>query len=364
CLQLSVFLGSVQKISADCETASLTTASGTHAPQGKICSGDLIFEDTFDKLNLKKNWEFEWYLNNRTNSFTDNGVLHIKPTLLAEETGNDFLYSGTLEIYGGSPADACTNAAQYGCSRTGSAENILNPIKSARIRTVNSFSFMYGKVEVRAKVPAGDWLWPAIWLLPRWNQYSGWPVSGEIDMMESRGNRDLTNSAGVNIGIQQVSSSLIFGPNLHYTRYKYTHFEHNNVTGFNADFHNYQMEWTPDLIKFSIDDDIMGTVTPPEGGFWELGELASTGLESPWKSGAKMAPFDEEFYIILNLAVGSTMGYFPDDATNGNGAKPWLNTSPKAMTDFWEGREQWLPTWNVDTDDSHLQVEYVRVWAL
>ncbi|KAJ8935957.1 hypothetical protein NQ318_015792 [Aromia moschata] len=368
------FLGSVQNISADCETASLTTASGTHAPQGKICSGDLIFEDTFDKFDLKKwaheltltgggNWEFEWYLNNRTNSYTDNGVLHINPTLLADETGNDYLYSGTLEIYGGSPADSCTNAAQYGCSRTGTAENILNPIKSARLRTVDSFSFMYGKVEVRAKVPAGDWLWPAIWLLPRWNQYSGWPVSGEIDMMESRGNRDLTNSAGLNIGSQQVGSTLHFGPNYNYNRYMYTHYEQNNAAGYNADFHNYQLEWTPDLIKFSIDDVVIGTVTPPEGGFWELGELDPTGLENPWKSGSKMAPFDEEFYIILNLAVGG-VNYFPDDAINGNGAKPWINSSPKAATDFWEGREQWLPTWNVGTDDSHLQVDYVRVWAL
>lgn len=54
----------------------------------------------------------------------------------------------------------CTNAQFYGCERTGTAYNILNPIKSARIRTVHSFSFQYGKVEVRAKMPSGDWLWP------------------------------------------------------------------------------------------------------------------------------------------------------------------------------------------------------------
>ena len=54
----------------------------------------------------------------------------------------------------------CTNPQWWGCERTGSPTNILNPIKSARIRTVNSFSFRYGRVEVRAKMPAGDWLWP------------------------------------------------------------------------------------------------------------------------------------------------------------------------------------------------------------
>lgn len=54
----------------------------------------------------------------------------------------------------------CTNNANYGCERTGNAQNILNPIKSARLRTVHSFSFTYGRVETRAKMPKGDWLWP------------------------------------------------------------------------------------------------------------------------------------------------------------------------------------------------------------
>lgn len=55
---------------------------------------------------------------------------------------------------------SCTNAKDWGCSRTGNAKNILNPIKSARIRTVYSFAYKYGKMEVRAKLPTGDWLWP------------------------------------------------------------------------------------------------------------------------------------------------------------------------------------------------------------
>lgn len=56
----------------------------------------------------------------------------------------------------------CTNSQWYGCSRTGTPQNLLNPIKSARIRSLYSFSFKYGKVEVRAKLPSGDWLWPGI----------------------------------------------------------------------------------------------------------------------------------------------------------------------------------------------------------
>ncbi len=65
-------------------------------------------------------------------------------------------------------------------------------MQSAAVRTVESFAFTYGRVEVRAKLPRGDWLWPAIWLLPKWHQYGDWPTSGEIDIMESRGNAPST----------------------------------------------------------------------------------------------------------------------------------------------------------------------------
>jgi hypothetical protein len=54
----------------------------------------------------------------------------------------------------------CTNLQYWGCERAGNPVNILSPVKSARLRTVNSFAFKYGKVEISAKMPTGDWLWP------------------------------------------------------------------------------------------------------------------------------------------------------------------------------------------------------------
>lgn len=59
---------------------------------------------------------------------------------------------------------------------------------SARLSTINSHSIKYGRVEVVAKLPRGDWLWPAIWMLPVNDVYGAWPASGEIDIMEARGN--------------------------------------------------------------------------------------------------------------------------------------------------------------------------------
>lgn len=165
----------------------------------------------------------------------------------------------------------------------------------------------------------------AIWLMPRDNVYGGWPTSGEIDLLESRGNENLVQN-GVNIGTRMIGSTLHWGPDYYNNRYEYTHFEKVDSEAFSERFHVYALDWTPDYIKFFIDGNEIGTVAPPAGGFWELGNLASTGYSNPWEGDSKMAPFDQEFYIIINLAVGGT-AYFPDDATN-PGGKPWNNNSP------------------------------------
>lgn len=198
--------------------------------------------------------------------------------------------------------------------------------------------------------------------MPRYNQYSSWPTSGEIDLIESRGNKNLVNSSGINIGTQLVGSTLHWGPAWNLDKYLLTHLEKQNPNGFDTDWHKYQMEWTPNGINISIDNELLGTFSPPQGGFWELGNLTSSNLENPWKRNSKMAPFDQEFYIIINVACGG-VGYFPDSIQN-PGGKPWKNDSPTASTDFWNGKNQWLPTWDLQTDNAALKVDYVKVWAL
>ncbi|XP_055608297.1 beta-1,3-glucan-binding protein-like [Uranotaenia lowii] len=368
-----------------CKEPSVTTASGSSVKKSSFCPGELIFEDNFDRLNLE-NWqhehtlhsrlkvpsahgEFQYYLNSRRNSYVEDGILYLRPTLIADEFGEEFLKSGTISAHGGTPYDFCTNPSWNGCERTGTAEHYLNPIKSARLRTVNSFNFKYGKLEIRAKLPAGDWLWPALWLLPKLNQYGTWPISGEIDVMESRGNLNYSTPSGVQVGVEQIESTLHFGPTAQSNAWKTStaakHTERYN--GFNKDFHLYQLEWTPEYMSFSIDGEQHLFV---DGNFWERGNFEETapGEDNPWKSGGKMAPFDEEFYITMNLAIGGTNGFFPDPPVLNNGKpKPWLNSSPTPVKDFWEAKDEWLPTWKLDENNSKeasLQVDYVRVWAL
>lgn len=139
---------------------------------------NLIFEDNFDSFDFKTwkheitmggggNWEFELYHNNRTNSYVEDGALYLQPSLTEDYIGLNTMKYGSLSIWGGSPADICTSNAFYGCERSaGGSGNYLNPICSARLRTAESFSFHYGRVEVTAKLPKGDMIWPAIWMLP------------------------------------------------------------------------------------------------------------------------------------------------------------------------------------------------------
>lgn len=181
------------------------------------------------------------------------------------------------------------------------------------------------------------------------------------------GNRHLVQN-GVNIGVEQVGSTLHFGPYPGLNGYPTAHFTRNSITGngFNREFHRYSLEWTPQGITFYVDNMLIGSVNVGSG-FWDRGGFAqhAPGTENPWRHGSVMAPFDQEFYIIMNLAVGGT-NFFPDGATN-PGGKPWHNESPQAATDFWNGRNQWLPSWNLNEDfsrEASLQVDYVRVWAL
>lgn len=169
--------------------------------------------------------------------------------------------------------------------------------------------------------------------MPRDNTYGiGWPVSGEIDIIESRGNKNFTLS-NFEIGSQQVASTLHWGPMSSHNRYLNTTWNKSSEQGFDEDFHIYELLWTPDNITFSVDGEVLGAVAPTEGGFWEMGGFANSTYDNPWIGGTKMAPFDQEFYLIINLAVGG-LGYFPDDAVNGNGKKPWSNKSKKVDFKF------------------------------
>ena len=321
-----------------------------------IARAELILNEEFDTLNLSLwrheitlsgggNWEFQYYSNDSDNSYVKDGVLFIKPTFLIDDIGEANLKSGyTIDL-----GDDCTDARFYGCSRTsGGGGNYLNPIKSASIRTIKGFSFRYGRVEIRAKLPRGDWLWPAFWLLPRESKYGEWPASGEIDIMESRGNPP-SYAPG---GYYTFGSTLHWGPSWDQNMWMKTHATKNG-TDLTADFHTYGFVWNETYMGTYFDSpDNKVLDFPITESFWELGGWSSPPLTNPWEGGEDNAPFDTEFFLILQIAVGGTTGYFPD----GHG-KPWSNTSPHSVNEFWDANAQWRPTWT-----QPMEVDWVKVW--
>ena len=298
----------------------------------------LVWEDNFDTLDFTKwqheitmggggNWEFEMYWNNRTNSFVEDGVLHLQPTLTSEAIGLDTMQHGSYNVWGGSPADLCTSNAFYGCERNAAASgNYINPITSARLRSVHSMNMKYGRVEVTAQLPKGDWIWPAIWMLPVHNEFGNWPASGEIDIVESRGN-DPSCAVG---GNDSFGSTLHWGPSWDQDPYEKTHAEYKHTESLGNAMHKYGMVWTEDRIQtyFDTPDNVILDVDTSTQSFWEKGGFEGS---NPWKNEPNNAPFNRDFYLIFNVAVGGTNAYFPD----GQCGKTWTNDSPTAVNDFW-----------------------------
>ncbi|EXJ53793.1 hypothetical protein A1O7_09129 [Cladophialophora yegresii CBS 114405] len=326
-----------------------------------------VYEDDFtngfdDRIWTKEvevggygNGQFEETTSTDENVFIKDGVLTIKPTL------QDARLIETNNIINLTASGLCTTDSWSSCVTSTNTTNgtIVNPVKSARINTKKGASIQFGRIEVVAKLPAGDWLWPAIWMLPVNDTYGPWPSSGEIDLAESRGNNWTYGMGGNNI----VSSTLHWGPDgANDAWWRTNNKQHASHTTYAAGFHTYGLEWTPTHIYTYIDTRLMQVLyTNFKTPFWRRGKFPvsdtnGTAFVDPWsQTGNPATPFDKPFYLILNVAVGGKNGWFED----GKAGKPWVDASPTARKDFWDAKEQWYPTW---LENSEMQVKSVRMW--
>ena len=141
---------------------------------------------------------------------------------------------------------------------------------SARMLTNNLYSFQYGKIEVRAKLPASTGTWPAIWMLGNNIATAGWPACGEIDIMEQSG----------------TSKTLIYGT-MHYPTEvgQYGDGSTTTIPDASTAFHIYSALWTPLYIKLAVD-----------------------GVDYYSLSNYGGLPFNQKFFVILNVAMGGNFG--------------------------------------------------------
>lgn len=227
---------------------------------------NLLWHDEFNGTELdENNWtkelrnpgwtnnELQEYTGSNDNIFVKDGCLILKAIKTVDENGKDYYTSG-------------------------------------KVNSQNKRDFLYGKVVTRAKVPEGKGLWPAIWMMPQEEMYYGqWPKCGEIDIMEVLG--DQTNIAYSTIhygephGEQQGMLRLDSG-------------------SFADDFHDYSVEWEPGEMRFYIDEELVLTCND-----WYSRE-DGTG-EKPYP-----APFDQPFFVQMNLAVGGNWPGNPDESTD------------------------------------------------
>ncbi|MDB5274426.1 MAG: Glucan endo,3-beta-D-glucosidase [Chitinophagaceae bacterium] len=155
---------------------------------------------------------------------------------------------------------------------------------SAKINTYGKQHFTYGRMEARIKLPSTQGLWPAFWMMPEDSYYGSWPQSGEIDIMEEKGSDPTTDYGTIHYGTDAGAG------------HKYKGGTYSGSVDLSLDFHIYAVEWKPDTISWYIDDVNYYTVTKTDLG------------TSNW-------PFDKDFFIILNLAVGGNFGGDPNAST-------------------------------------------------
>lgn len=152
---------------------------------------------------------------------------------------------------------------------------------SSRLFTKDTFAKKYGKIEARIKLPAGAGFWPAFWMMPKDDVYGGWAASGEIDIMEANGKFPT-----------RIEGTIHYGGSwpLHTHSGATYHFPPGQDI---TDFHVYSIEWEPGEIRWYVD----GILYSVKNEWYTIGQ----GREEPYPF---PAPFDQEFYLLLNLAIG------------------------------------------------------------
>lgn len=167
---------------------------------------------------------------------------------------------------------------------------------SGKVRTIGLHAWRYGRIEARAKVPAGQGTWPAIWMMPDNPAYGPWPRSGEIDILEAVNIGAKCKECAGGVGENRTISALHFGDFAPQNRYV----DHRNALPDLAlpsdGFHVFAVEWGEGVIRFLVDDRVHLTVTADQ---WSTA--------APSARGNPAAPFDQPFYIMANLAVGGRL---------------------------------------------------------
>ena len=203
------------------------------------------------------------------------------------ETGGKGWGNNELEFYTARPENANQqdgNLVIKVLKEKYTGDGVTRDYTSARLKTQGKFSQAYGRFEARIKIPRGQGIWPAFWMLGDDIDKVGWPACGEIDIMENIGKQpDIVHGSIHGLGFDDGDLEAPF------------RLPADKV--FADDFHIYAVEWEPDAIRFYVDDHLYVTRTRAD-------------MRPGWKWS-----FDHPFFLLLNVAVGGNWPGSPDAST-------------------------------------------------
>ncbi len=254
----------------------------TEAPVPAAPGWQLVFSDEFDGAALDTN---KW------NIQTGDGCPDLcgwgNNELQTYTAGNIEVSGGVLNLVGRRESDGS--------------------FSSARINTRGKFDFRYGRVEVSARIPSGQGIWPAIWMLASEPEiYGPWPYSGELDIMEA-----FNYGVGDN---RSVFSTTHYG--LPTPPFNGTSSRTELAVAADVNFHTYALEWEQDRLRFFIDGQHFQSQN--SDNWFAFYPADENGVWNPWgayRPGPDSAPFDREFHLLLNFAIGGNPVGYPAEST-------------------------------------------------
>ena len=306
----------------------------------------LVWSDEFDGSAINTN--------NWTHEVNCNGGGNQERQCYTDSADNSFVSGGMLNIVALPAADGAEQ-----------------PYTSARMTTQNKVDIQYGRIEMRAKLPKGQGAWPAFWMMPTDSVYGGWPKSGEIDIMEA-----------VNLGTLRddgTEETNIYGT-IHYgagPASDFTGASHSIGTNPGDVFNTYAIEWQEGEIRWYMNETLYATQRQSKlrlsgsgdilglthrGWYAELYDVATGQLGTDYSS----APFDQDFFMILNVAVG---GNWPESVNEGGIDADAFTAGQSLEVDYvrvyqcsanplnGRGCETVSPGYDIDTSDGGKLVE-------
>ncbi len=244
----------------------------------------LAFGQLENSRSLDRKWTLVW-----SDEFNGPDGSHVDPGKWTFETGGNGFGNNELEYYTKRSRNAIIRGGNlviraFKEKYTG-ADGVTRQYTSARLKTQAKFSQKYGRFAARIKIPRGQGLWPAFWMLGNDIDHVGWPTCGEIDIMENVGKEPA------------IIHGTIHGPGYSGPEGIEARYTLPRGQAFADQFHIYAAEWEPTAIRFYVDDHLYATRTPSD------------------ISPAQKWVFDHPFFLLLNVAVGGAWPGSPDSNT-------------------------------------------------